>query len=184
MAPFDILEDELKIKFDITLENEHIIDKSQFKFAIIKGAQFSDKNIYYNFDYNNRSDFKAIISLGNTILDFCKSVKSGGILVFFTSFSYLNECYNTWGESNIISQISNFKTIFFDNKKNKNLITDYKNSKNKNSILFSVFRGVSSEGIDFKDDFGRMVICVGVPYASIVEEKILLKKQYLDKFNK
>jgi len=183
LAPFDILEDELKIKFETTLENEHIIDKSQFKFAIIKGTKLNDKNISFNFEYSNRKDYNTIKSLGYTILDLCKSVKSGGILAFFTSFSYLNECYNIWGECNLIEQISKVKTIFFDNKKNKNLISDFKNNENKNSILLSVFRGTSSEGIDFKDDFARMVICIGVPFASKMEEKIQLKKKYLDKIS-
>ena len=183
LAPFDILEKELKIKFETTLENDHIIDKSQFKFAIIKGTKFNDKNISFNFEYNNRKDYNTIKSLGYTILNLCKSVKSGGILVFFTSFSYLNECYNIWGECNLIGQISKYKTIFFDNKKNKKLVSDYKNNENKNSILLSVFRGTSSEGIDFKDDFARMVVCIGVPFANKMEEKIQLKKKYLDKIS-
>ena len=178
LAPFDILEEELKIKFDISLENEHIIDESQYKFIIIKGYEVFNKKFSFNFEYNNRSDLKSIAALGKTILHLCKSVKSGGILVYFTSFSYLNQCYSIWGDSGIISQISQEKTIYLDDKKNKNLIKDFKN--NKNSILFSVFRGSSSEGIDFRDDFARMVICVGVPYASIVEEKVQLKKKYLD----
>ena len=169
LAPFDILEDELKIKFDTTLENEHIIDQSQYKFIIIKGYELYNKNFHFNFEYNNRSDIKSIVSLGMTIVHLCESVKYGGILVYFTSFAYLNQCYSVWGENDIISKISAVKTIYFDDKKNKNLL--------------SVFRGTSSEGIDFKDDFARMVICVGVPYASIVEEKIKLKKKYLDEIN-
>ena len=182
LAPFDILEDELKIKFDITLENEHIIDESHYKFIIIKGYELYKKTLPFNFEYNNRSDIKSIASLGMTILHLCKSIKKGGILVYFTSFAYLNQCYSVWGDNNIISQISKVKTIYLDDKKNKNLVKDFK--KNKNSILLSVFRGTSSEGIDFKDDFARMVICVGVPYASIVEEKVQLKKRYLDEINK
>ena len=180
LAPFDILEDELKIKFDTTLENEHIIDKSQYKFAIIKGYELYKNCLPFNFEYNNRSDTNSIAALGMTILFLCKTVKNGGILVYFTSFSYLNQCYKVWGDNDIISKISALKTIFFDDKKNKNLIKNFKRNKDKNSILLSVFRGTSSEGIDFKDDFARMVICVGVPYASIVEEKVQLKKKYLD----
>ena len=183
LAPFDILEEELKIKFDTTLENEHIIDQSQYKFIIIKGYELYNKNLHFNFEYNNRSDIKSIVSLGMTIVHLCQSVKYGGILVYFTSFAYMNQCYSVWGENNIISKISAVKTIYFDDKKNKNLIKDFKNNKNKNSILLSVFRGTSSEGIDFKDDFARMVICVGVPYANIVEEKVQLKKKYLDEIN-
>ena len=183
LAPFDILEEELKIKFDTTLENEHIIDQSQYKFIIIKGYELYNKNLHFNFEYNNRSDIKSIVSLGMTIVHLCQSVKYGGILVYFTSFAYMNQCYSVWGENDIISKISAVKTIYFDDKKNKNLIKDFKNNKNKNSILLSVFRGTSSEGIDFKDDFARMVICVGVPYANIVEEKVQLKKKYLDEIN-
>ena len=181
LAPFDILEDELKIKFDTVLENEHIIDESQYKFIIIKGFEAFNKKFSFNFEYNNRSDVKSIAALGTTILELCKSVKNGGILVYFTSFSYLNQCFSVCGDSGIISKISKEKTIYLDDKKNKNLIKDFK--KNKNSILLSVFRGTSSEGIDFRDDFARMVICVGVPYASIVEEKVQLKKKYLDEIN-
>ena len=183
LAPFDILENELKIRFDMTLENEHIIDQSQYKFVIIKGFQVYDKIIPFNFEYKNRDDLKTIASLGMTILHLCKAVKKGGILVYFTSFSYLNKCYSVWGDNKIIEQISEVKTIYFDNKKNKQLIKDFKNNKDKNSILLSVFRGTSSEGIDFKDEYARMVICVGVPYANIVEEKVQLKKQYLDEIN-
>ena len=184
LAPFDVLENELKVKFDTTLENEHIIPQSQYKFVIIKGYELYNKIFPFNFEYTNRSDTKTIASLGMTILHLCKSVKNGGILVYFTSFSYLNQCYRIWGDNNIISQISKIKTIYFDDKKNKQLIKDFKNNKNRNSILLSVFRGTSSEGIDFRDEFARMVICVGVPYASIVEEKVQLKKKYLDEINK
>ena len=183
LAPFDVLENELKIKFDTTLENEHIIDRSQYKFIIIKGYELYNKLLPFNFEYNNRSDTKTIAALGITILNLCKSVKNGGILVYFTSFSYLNKCYSVWGDNNIISQISQIKTIYFDDKKNKQLIKNFKNNKNKNSILLSVFRGTSSEGIDFSDEYARMVICVGVPYANIVEEKVQLKKKYLDEIN-
>ena len=184
LAPFDVLENELKVKFDITLENEHIIPQSQYKFVIIKGYEVYNKILRFNFEYSNRNDNKTIVSLGMTILHLCKAVKTGGILVYFTSFSYLNQCYRIWGDSDIISKISQIKTIYFDDKKNKQLIKDFKNNKNKNSILLSVFRGTSSEGIDFRDEFARMVICVGVPYASIVEEKVQLKKKYLDDMNK
>ena len=184
LAPFDVLENELKVKFDITLENEHIIPQSQYKFVIIKGYEVYNKILRFNFEYSNRNDNKTIVSLGMTILHLCKAVKTGGILVYFTSFSYLNQCYRIWGDSDIISKISQIKTIYFDDKKNKQLIKDFKNNKNKNSILLSVFRGTSSEGIDFRDEFARMVICVGVPYASIIEEKVQLKKKYLDDMNK
>ena len=43
-----------------------------------------------------------------------------------------------------------------------------------------VCRGRLSEGLDFKDRKARLVIIVGVPYPSVSDPKIVLKKYYLD----
>ena len=48
--------------------------------------------------------------------------------------------------------------------------------------LFSaVFRGKASEGLDFVDENARAVISIGIPYPSIKDEKIILKREYNDK---
>ena len=184
LAPFDILEEELKIKFYTTLENKHIINDSQFKFSIIKGYNFSDNKMLFNFDYQNRTNNKMIINLGYLILSMTKIVKKGGILVYFTSYSYLNQCNKIWEKMGINKEICKNKKLLIDDKSDKEIITKFRNNKNNNSLLLSVFRGTSSEGIDFKDDFARMVICIGVPFANAYEDKVLLKKKYLnEKYN-
>ena len=43
-----------------------------------------------------------------------------------------------------------------------------------------VCRGRLSEGIDFKDRKGRLVIIVGIPFPMLTEPKILLKQYVLD----
>jgi Rad3-related DNA helicase len=43
-----------------------------------------------------------------------------------------------------------------------------------------IFRGKISEGLDFKDDIGRTVVCIGVPYPKLTDPKVILKKIYLD----
>jgi len=52
------------------------------------------------------------------------------------------------------------------------------------SILFGVCRGRLSEGLDFKDRKGRLVIVVGIPFPSYLEPKIILKKYYLEQKRK
>lgn len=54
----------------------------------------------------------------------------------------------------------------------------------KGAILMGVCRGRSSEGLDFKDEAGRCVLVVGIPFALISEPKIILKQHYLDSNNK
>ena len=56
--------------------------------------------------------------------------------------------------------------------------------KNNNLLLFTVYRGRSSEGINFSDDEARMVICIGVPYPKLTDIKVQLKKDFLDERNK
>ena len=47
-------------------------------------------------------------------------------------------------------------------------------------LLFTVYRGRNSEGINFNDDEARMVICVGMPYPQSSDIRVILKKDYLD----
>ena len=44
----------------------------------------------------------------------------------------------------------------------------------------AVFRGKVSEGLDFKDDNGRAVVCVGVPFPMKEDPRVKLKMDYLN----
>ena len=56
--------------------------------------------------------------------------------------------------------------------------------KKNNLILFTVYRGVNSEGLNFPNDEARMVICVGVPFQNLSDIKVQLKRDFLDELNK
>ncbi len=53
-------------------------------------------------------------------------------------------------------------------------------AREKRCIMLAVCRGKVSEGIDFKDSKGRVVIITGIPYAPHMDPWVVLKKQYLD----
>ena len=53
-------------------------------------------------------------------------------------------------------------------------------SINGRCLLLAVCRGKVSEGIDFKDERGRLVIITGIPYAPHVDPWIVLKRENLD----
>ena len=47
-----------------------------------------------------------------------------------------------------------------------------------------VCRGKLAEGIDFSDDAARAVIIAGIPYPSVFEPRVILKRDYLEqRFN-
>ena len=180
LTPFKLFEDELNIKFKTTLENTHIVPSEQIKFSII--TEYS--NGTYRFDYENRNNIEMVKALGNEIINYCKNTTYGGILVFFTSYIYLNRCYKIWEDNGINGKILKYKKIFKDSSKDKNLISSLKKDPNKNYIFYSVFRGNSSEGIDFSDDCARVVICVGIPFADKTENRIKLKIDYINNMKK
>ena len=181
LTPFKIFEDELGIKFDITLENEHIVPKEQFQFLIKTDYSEIGK---YRFDYNNRDNFEMVKSLGYEINNYCMKTLYGGILVFFPSYAYLNNCIKIWNDTGINLKIKKYKEIYIDSAKDKNFVSQIKKNPNKNYIIFSVFRGSSSEGIDFSDDCARVVICIGVPFANRTEKRVRLKIEYLNNINR
>ena len=109
------------------------------------------------------------IELGKSICEIIKVSKKGsGVLCFFASYKFLNECCSLWRKFNILSKIENFKEIHIDKPNNKtNIIKNFNDScidnnesNRKGGVLFSVLQGSSSEGIDFKDDKARMVIVI------------------------
>ncbi|KAK4276444.1 hypothetical protein QN277_014596 [Acacia crassicarpa] len=57
-----------------------------------------------------------------------------------------------------------------------------KNSKKRGAALLGVCRGKVSEGIDFSDDYARVVIIVGIPFPNINDIQVALKKKYNDTY--
>lgn len=52
--------------------------------------------------------------------------------------------------------------------------------KRRSGLLFAVARGRSSEGMNLPDAFCRCVVIVGIPYPSVVDTRVRLKRQVLE----
>ncbi|KAJ2693619.1 hypothetical protein H4R19_005996 [Coemansia spiralis] len=50
----------------------------------------------------------------------------------------------------------------------------------RGAILFAVYRGKVSEGIDFADKLCRTVVNIGIPYPPLKDVKVILKREYND----
>ena len=189
LSPIDGMESELKCSFEIKLEGTHVIDKKQVHFGILTFSIFNKKEEFV-FNALNRNNIQMINNLGKTIVELCK-ITPGGILVFFSSYGVMEDFIKKWEKSKIISEISKYKEFCqdkHDQKLNKAVLDLYQKSNNsremKGAILFSVCRGSCSEGMNFKNDYARLVIVVGIPYAYLGDPKTQLRKEYQDDFNK
>lgn len=170
LSPLSTFEQELKIDFPIKLENSHNISTDQVFFRSISKS----RKVNFLFDYNHRNDKEMIIELGDTILKI-SNVTPGGVLVFFTSYLYMNYCYDVWKKERILEKFR--KKIYKETPKiDKETIDDF---KRYNGIFFSVFRGNNSEGLNFCDDQARLAILVGIPYANLKNPQIKLKQEYM-----
>lgn len=100
-----------------------------------------------------------------------------GILVFFSSFEQLNKAVQVWRDSDIWFKITNMKSVIVDSQMTEGTSVKryYDQVKTKKgAILMAVMRGKASEGLDFKDEYARAVIIVGVPYPNIKGQNIIM----------
>lgn len=198
LSPVEALKEELGINFEYIMEGSHIVPQQNL---ICVQQSFDDEtNSLLSSNYTNSKNDSYIRRLGKTILEYLKVIPAG-VLVFFPSFSFLNNCINIWkkpegGRKSMIFEMNSVKKLYSESllqtktgasklfkKKAPTLesaLKDYdKGIKEKNgSAFFCVFRGRLSEGIDFKDDQCRAVIAVGIPFAPFKDSKIILKKAY------
>ena len=189
LTPFNFYEFELGLRCDYKLNNAHVIDsKKQIYSAVInKTAQGTD----LKFTYENRKDEKTLLELGDSIVNFVQVIPNG-VVVFFASYDLLYQCKRLWSIENttprktsIFTRISQKKKIYFEPKSTtqmNKLMEEFKEDANseKGAILFAVFRGKASEGMNFSDNMARSVMIVGIPYPPLYDPKITLKKNYLN----
>uniref|UniRef100_A0AC34FAL1 DNA helicase n=1 Tax=Panagrolaimus sp. ES5 TaxID=591445 RepID=A0AC34FAL1_9BILA len=188
LCPTETLKTELGLAFNFEMEGNQVIpDKQIFASVISKGPH----NYPFKCTYKNMQDQTFYIELLRTIRDVCKTVPKG-VLVFVSSYRILNDIQKFLRYESLQIDIEKHKQIFFEPNRSsdlKKILADYTfaienvgsdvNSLN-GAIMFAVFRGKVSEGIDFTDDMARCVICIGIPFPNATDELVLQKKAYND----
>eukprot|EP00917_Polyrhabdina_sp_WS-2016_P008208 GHVP01018392.1.p1 GENE.GHVP01018392.1~~GHVP01018392.1.p1 ORF type:complete len:1161 (-),score=199.38 GHVP01018392.1:636-4118(-) len=180
-------------EFGESLSNGHVIAKEQITCSVVtKGISGSSLSSAYN----DRSSKTYSPDLGNLILEI-SSATIGGILVFFPSYSAMTNMLKSWQygakNSTIFERLQKDKTCTVEPRSAAEMqpVLDAYNDgvqasiksggrSSTGSILFAVCRGKVSEGIDFSDTFCRCVVIAGVPFPSVADQKVKLKREFLD----
>lgn len=181
LAPLKPLVSELALKVTQSLENPHIIKSSQVLAKII--PQGPDGTVL-NAGYNNRDNPKYVHSLGMTIKTIANFTPNG-LLVFFPSYMLMNKMQEEWQKTGMWNIIHEVKPIFTEPKRKDDFdqcIADYYSAVkvSRGAIFMAVLRGKVSEGLDFKDENGRAVIIIGLPFPPYLDPRVVLKKEYLE----
>jgi chromosome transmission fidelity protein 1 len=142
-----------------------------------------------DFTHGARADVSVIDELGRILLNACR-VSPGGACVFFPSFKYADEVYARWESTGAMASIRGVKDVYREPRDASTLeqcLRDYAASvsrgastRNGGAVLLCVVGGKLSEGINFKDELGRLVVMVGLPYANVADAELKARMDHLD----
>ena len=181
LAPLDALSESLNATFPQRLEAPHCANarKQLLCSAIGRGKRGSLLGTY-----KNTSSTKYQDDIGEVMLAHLKHVP-GGCLCFVPSYSLLNKFVDRWKETGLWKQFVNMRSCFVENSQIpvgdifRRYSTAALSSSGNGALLFCVFRGRFSEGINFSDELARAVIVIGVPFPSMADVKLQLIKDSL-----
>ncbi|KAI9160826.1 hypothetical protein LWI28_011852 [Acer negundo] len=189
LSPMDSFAQELKLDFPVRLENPHVISSNQIWAGVVPAGP---SGYSLNSSYRNRDSLEYKQELGNAIVNIARIVPDG-LLVFFPSYYLLDQCIGCWkntthgNSSTIWERICKHKKPVVEPRQSSaflSAIEDYmaklKDTTASGAVFFAVCRGKVSEGLDFSDHAGRAVVITGMPFATINDPKVRLKREYLD----
>jgi hypothetical protein len=185
----------LGTEFPVRLEANHVVDLAkQVRVCAVAscGGKLLDAR------YKQQASPEYATALGNSIIAVARNIR-GGILVFFPSYRLLEAMMVTWKRDGIVAAVEratgscifveprdtkdlNSVLLQFYSVVDKDVVVDASRAKHASctAVLLAVCRGKVSEGINFSDHFARAVIVVGIPYPSLVETFVTLKRDYQD----
>jgi len=190
LSPMVTFASELEVKFPITLEANHVIDKSQVWVGTL-GAGPTGNSL--NASYQNANTYGFQDEVGRLVLEICRTVPHG-ILVFFPSYKMLNDLSERWKTNGTWQQLFERKAIITEPKGGDQLDSAMKEFYSvieasttspteygqDGALFMAVCRGKVSEGLDFADNNARAVVCVGIPFPAFKDTLVDLKKKYND----
>ena len=173
LSPLKSYSLELGIPFSHTAEANHVIGPHQLWAGVVPCSP-QGENLACTFTNLSRPEFQN--QLGLTIVELIKVIPNG-CLVFLPSYSWLDRLIEKWKSSGTVwKEMMKYKTLFVEPSTRKGesinlekLISRYDNASQLESgaLMFCVYRGKMSEGIDFANEKARGVICVGIPYPNV-----------------
>ena len=201
LSPLDSFAGELSTPFPIRVEANHVINLSN---QLVVGMISQFRNLSYNSTYQAQQSDQYLDLLGETMYIAMK-LTPGGVLMFLPSYALLNRLMDRWSKQpvrpggnqgtdetlprSLLQRIQDDlkARVFFEPKDTKTMnamLNDYYHElqfPHSKAGMLAVCRGKVSEGINFSDHFARCVMVVGIPYPSLADKKVHLKRKYQDK---
>ncbi|KAI3656877.1 hypothetical protein MP638_004233, partial [Amoeboaphelidium occidentale] len=171
---------ELNVKVDMFSCN-HVIPEENLKTFLLDTGH---GNVKFDFSFSKRGDLALKLAAGDAVMNMSKIIP-GGLVVFFSSFNLMFDMMEAWKHDPLWTTMKNHKDVYIEPRNNKEtdaVLQKYKESidSGKGAILCCVVGGKLSEGINFKDKYGRGVIVFGLPFPPSNSIEIIEKMKYLN----
>ncbi|KAF9565157.1 Fanconi anemia group J protein [Mortierella alpina] len=189
LSPMDSFASELQASFPIRLEAGHVVDHSQVWTGVLP---YGPDKVKIDGTYRSVNSFAFQDELGAVVERIIKATPHG-VLCFVSSYSMLEKLMSRWKDTGEYAKLCRIKKVFqepkmasakvFDKTLRQfydHISSEVSKGSDGGALLFAVFRGKCSEGIDFTDSNCRAVLAVGIPFPHLKDLKIQLKKEYND----
>ncbi|EPQ54725.1 DNA repair helicase [Gloeophyllum trabeum ATCC 11539] len=168
----------------------HVIPSTNLQTLILKKGPAGGDLL---FKYDQRSNTALVAELGQIISNFT-NVISGGMVIFFPSYSFLDKVKVAWTESKLLDKIAAKKKIFYEPRDNGDVdavLQEYTrhtddlvkvtaaNGRKPGALMFAVVGAKLSEGLNFSDDLARAVLVVGLPFANLNSPELKERLKYV-----
>ena len=181
LQPFDILVSSLFPSLPSSgityFSCDHIAPAANIKTILLSRGC---RGTRFDFSHNRKFDEDMLSEL-LVSMEHIVRVVPNGIVVFFTSYAYMEHVLHKWATMATYNELKSLKSIFIepkDSKETSKMWSDYTQaaSSSLGAVLFCVVGGKLSEGINFSDHLARSVVVVGLPYPDnrdpLLQEKL------------
>ncbi len=182
LSPLDAFAAELGIPFPVVHVADHIIQDEQLA-VFATGVGVAGGELVGTFQFNTTLPYQT--EVGATLLRIAESVPNG-MLVFMPSYSVIDSFMTAITMNGTYMELAKAKTIYVEARKTadfKIMLAAYRAAATgpKGAIMFAPYNGKASEGVDFKDDEARVVVCVGIPFPPVTDPTVVAKRAYNDR---
>lgn len=172
--------------FNTVVQESYAMTLARRSFLPLIVTRGSDQNPVSS-GFQVRNDPGVVRNYGNILIEFSR-LTPDGMVVFFPSYLYMESIISMWQGMGILDEVWKYKLILVetpDAQETSLALETYRTAccNGRGAILLCVARGKVSEGIDFDHQYGRTVLCIGVPF-QYTESRILkarlefLREQY------
>ena len=149
----------------IEFECDHVVPAEHVRTAVVG---VGPRGHMLQLTHRARANWTATDEVGLALVELA-TVAPGGVVAFFTSYEYLEACAKRWAGTGVMSGMK--RPVYFEGRADGGAAFEkysmaVRDDPASGAFLAAVMGGRLSEGINFTDDLGRLVVIVGMPFAN------------------